>query len=93
MRIDLSSSEKEGKLKFKNNVITLYSIDRLQGDTGVGGDGVQGGGDGVRDGNKEVTVGNMTGQRARIGQQLKYIDRAAATSGRTGSGDSTNFVQ
>ena len=93
LKNDLSSSDKEGKLKFKNNVITHYRIDRLQGDTGGAGDGVQGGGDGVRDGNKEVTVGNMTGQRARTEQQVKYIDRAAATSGRTGSGDSTHFVQ
>ena len=36
---------------------------------------------------------NMTERRAGLGQQIKSDDRAAASSGKTGSGDSTNFVQ
>ena len=93
MRNDLSSSERKEKIKFKTKNITLYSIDRLHGDTGGVGDAVQEGGGGVRGGNKEVTVENMTVQRAGLGQQIKSDDRAAASSGKTGSGDSTNFVQ
>ena len=91
MRNDLSSSERKENFKLKTKNITINSIDRLHGDTGNVGDAVQGEGGGVHGGNKEVTVENLTMQRAGLGQQTKSADRAAALSGKTGSGDSTIF--
>ena len=86
LRNDLSSSERNEKIKFKTNNITHYSIDRLRGDTGGVGDAVQEGGGGVHGGNKEVTVQNFTVQRAGLGEQINSNECAAAMSGRTGSG-------
>ena len=47
----------------------------------------------VHGGNKEVAIQYSTERCAGMGEQINSDDRAAATSGRTGSGESTLFVQ